>query len=66
MQREPDDGPGGMLRLHLIKKLVRDEVGRVADGLDVVIRNPLAPDGLPDVLPYFLHRISVSQILQSW
>ena len=48
MQREPDDGPGGLLRLHLIKKLVCDEVGRVADGLDVVVRDPLAPDGLPD------------------
>ena len=48
MQREPDDSPGRMLRLYLIKKLVCDEVGRVADGLDVVVRNPLAPDGLPD------------------
>ena len=48
MQREPDDGPGGMLRLYLIEQLVRDEVGRVPDGLDVIVRYPFAPDGLPD------------------
>ena len=48
MQREPDDGPGGMLRLYLIKKLVRDEVGCVPDGLDMIVRYPFAPDGLPD------------------
>ena len=48
MQRESDNGPGGMLRLYLIEQLVRDEVGCVPDGLDVVIRHPLAPDGLPD------------------
>ena len=48
MQREPDDGPGRRFGLHLIKKLVRDEVGRVPDGLDVIVRYPFAPDGLPD------------------
>lgn len=39
--------PAGCFALYLIEQLVRDDV-HVPDGLDVVVRNPLAPDRLPD------------------
>ena len=48
MQREPDDCAGGRGRLNLIKKLIGNEVRRIADCLDVIFRHPLIPDRLPD------------------